>query len=90
MNDDIKEVWADIDDYPGYQISSHGRVRSVDRNIASRNSMKPFPLFRKGKMLKMKRTVNGRAYVLLFINGTPNKLIVSELVEKHFNTTEVE
>ena len=36
--DVIEEIWKDIKDYDGaYQISNHGRVKSVSRYIPSKN-----------------------------------------------------
>jgi hypothetical protein len=31
-----KERWAPVPDYPGYEVSDHGRVRSLDREVQSR------------------------------------------------------
>ena len=36
----MKEIWKDIEDYCGYQISSFGRIRSVDRYVVSKNGSK--------------------------------------------------
>lgn len=34
------EIWKDIEGYTGYQISSLGNIRSVDRYVASKNGSK--------------------------------------------------
>lgn len=36
MQDD-NEIWREIADFPGYEISCHGRVRSVARDVATSN-----------------------------------------------------
>lgn len=36
----MKEIWKDIEGYAGYQISSLGNIRSVDRYVASKNGSK--------------------------------------------------
>lgn len=54
------EIWKDIEGYEGiYQISSHGRVRSLDReNYAGNNSFRKI----KGKILKLQD--NGKGYLI--------------------------
>lgn len=36
----MKEIWKDIEGYAGYQISSLGNIRSIDRYVASKNGSK--------------------------------------------------
>lgn len=57
-----EEIWKDIPGYEGYyQVSSFGRVKSVDR-ISYKNGI---PLNLKGKILKIRRSSNGYISVVL-------------------------
>lgn len=58
-----EEIWKDIEGYEGiYQVSSFGRVRSLDRIVVMRNGRKR-PT--RGKMLKERPTYNGYVRVQL-------------------------
>ena len=47
----ISEIWAPVPDYEGlYEISSKGRVRSLDRRVRSRGGYRTIP----GRILKIK------------------------------------
>lgn len=53
------EIWKDIPGYVGsYQVSSHGRIRSVDRVLRNGQS-------RKGAVLKQKTSKAGYKYITL-------------------------
>jgi hypothetical protein len=45
-----KELWKSIQEFPNYEISNFGRVRSLPRFVSTHNSKKPFK--REGKILK--------------------------------------
>ena len=71
------EIWNDIRDYEGlYQVSTHGKVRSLDR-IDSRGHR------RKGRILKY---ANRRGYrgVILCKDGITKTFSVHRLVALHF------
>jgi hypothetical protein len=36
----IKEVWKDIPDYPNYQVSNYGRIKSLERTIIYKDGSK--------------------------------------------------
>jgi len=44
----MNEIWKDIDNHPGYQVSNKGAVRSIDRYITTSNGSK---MFCKGRVL---------------------------------------
>lgn len=77
-----KEVWKDVDETNGfYQVSSFGRVRSVDRVLSNRAK-------RKGKMLKPAKSSSGYYFVGLSIRGKIKNHFVHRLVaEAYLNNT---
>lgn len=77
----MNEVWKIIQDYPNYEVSNMGRVRSVDR-VSFRNG-KESAL--KGKMLKPSIT-NGYYRVVIY-GGSRNikrQVFVHRLVAENF------
>ena len=84
MNKYIKEeeVWKDVSGYEGYyQVSTNGRVRSVDRiSCGGRNNSKRY---RYGVVLKQ---LDNKGYKLvnLYKEGRAKKVIVSRLVAETF------
>lgn len=74
----IEEIWKDILGYEGfYQVSSFGRVRSLDR-YDSRN------YFRKGRILKLSADRKGYLRVGLHSNGKEKFYSVHRLVAEAF------
>ena len=62
-----EEEWRTIPDSPGYEVSNHGRVRSVDRVVFHSNGkIQP----RKGRILKPNKDKDG--YLRVGVNGTTN------------------
>jgi predicted XRE-type DNA-binding protein len=73
-----QEVWKSIEDYEGlYEVSSHGRVRSLDR-LDGRGHR------RKGKMLKLFPNRGGYYKVELVKNGKHATRAVHRLVARAF------
>ena len=61
---EVFEIWKDIEGYEGcYQVSNKGNVRSVDRYIECRGSLR----MQKGKVLKP--YVNKYGYRQVILNG---------------------
>ncbi len=76
-----KEIWKPIKGYEGfYEISSYGRVRSLDRTVYFKNKGKRDY---KGKILKQKYH-NGYAMVNLNKNKKMETLYIHQLVASHF------
>lgn len=74
----MEEIWKDIKGYEGsYQISSFGRVRSLDRFDASGS-------FRKGKIRKLGGGHSPYKHIRLRSNGDSQTLLVHRLVAEHF------
>lgn len=77
-----KEIWKDINDFIGYyQISSFGRIRSVDRYITDVDGKERFY---KGKILN--QSVNSSNYkkVRLHKDNAGKNLYTHRLVAEHF------
>ena len=73
----MKEIWKDIEDYEGYQVSNFGRVRSLDR-IDSNNH----PL--NGVILKPYISNSGYLLVGLYKQQRCYKKLVHRLVAEAF------
>lgn len=80
----IKEIWKDVKGYEGiYQVSSFGRVKSLDRKETHKNGRE---YFRKGRLLKQKITESGYASVHLrdISNNLESWPFVHQLVANAF------
>lgn len=80
------EIWKVIDDYPYYEISSFGRVRSIDRIIVDSWGRS---YFKAGQLIKITEQRDDYNYVQLMVvvydvNGKPHRVIVARLVAKMF------
>ena len=77
-----KEIWRPIKGYEGwYEVSSYGRVRSLDRVIIHSDGRKR--LF-KGRILKPKKYQNGYLFCDLCKNGQMKNVIIHRLVAQAF------
>lgn len=78
----LKEVWKDIKDYEGlYQVSSHGRVRTLSRKVRGMNDT-----FRtvKGKLVDLKLGKSPYLQMHLWRENKRKVLYIHELVANHF------
>jgi hypothetical protein len=92
-----KEIWKDIPDYEGYyQVSSFGRVRSIDRVITKSNGVKQktkgkvlIPLKSKYLMVNLTRFSKGNIFrihtlmAMAFFNHTPSRKIVVDHIDNN-------
>lgn len=80
MNENI-ETWADIDGYEKlYQVSTLGRVRSLDRLVRNGNGYR----LRKGRILKPQLNGSGYQQVHLSKDGNAKNYQVHQLVAQAF------
>jgi hypothetical protein len=71
------EEWKDVPEYEGlYQVSTLGRVRSVDRVVRSGNWLHPY----KGKVLAQRRVWNGYLQISLSKEGRIKQIMTAHLV----------
>ena len=77
-----KEIWKDIPGYEGsYQISTYGRVKSLDRYVVYSNGS---VRFYKGKILKQSHNNQGRPQVALSRNSKSHMFSVQRLMSYAF------
>lgn len=80
----MDEQWKDIAGYEGYyQVSSCGRIKSVERYIQDRFGMKA-PYRIPEKILKPKRSQKGYLFVHLSVQGRAKPCRIHRLVAEHF------
>ena len=75
------EEWRDIPGCPGYQVSDHGRVRSLDRTVTHPNGQ---VRHYKGKVLRTPPNQDGYPVVCLYTQGKRQKRTVHALVAESF------
>ena len=77
----MEEIWCDISDYKGlYQVSTLGRVRSLDRIIYDQGRH----WFQNGKILKASFQKSGYLFVTLSKEGKTKQYRVHRLVAQAF------
>lgn len=78
----MEEEWKPIPGYEGYyEVSSHGRVRSLDREVHTKNGQ---ARRRKGRLKKPSRRANGYPQTLLCREGKRKNKYVHRLVLEGF------
>lgn len=76
----MKEIWKPIKEYRGYyQVSNLGRIRGVDRIVASTH--KNYKL-RNIKGIYIKQRLSHRGYPIVFLSDTANKKRKSPVVHR--------
>ena len=80
-----QEIWKDIAGYEGhYQVSSTGRVRSLDRLVNDSNGKKAFKRFSKGRVLKPHISKAGYNQVALCKDGLMRSVVVCRMAAMTF------
>ena len=85
----MEEIWKDIEGYEGiYQVSSFGRVRSLDRMVIMRNGRSRI---KRGQILKERRTKHGYVRVQLGVNNDQyiHRLVASTFISNSDNLPQV-
>lgn len=78
----IIENWRDIEGYETYyQISSLGRIKSLNRYVIDKNGK---TRFKQGKIITLLPDNDGYLHVRLHKDGTGHTYTVHQLVAKHF------
>lgn len=82
----LNEEWRDIKDFEGlYQISSLGRVRSLDKKVLQKNKFnKTQYVPYKGKILKPQKQINGYETIDLHKQGKFVRKLIHRLVAETF------
>lgn len=79
----MEEVWKDIEGYEGiYQVSSFGRVRSLDRIVEVEN--RGYGMLIKGGLMKPKCNETMHLYTVLAKNGKRKQKYIHRLVAEAF------
>lgn len=82
MKKDTIEIWKDISGYEGiYQVSSLGRIRSLDRTILDKNNVE---YKAKGKIRKISCTGKGYQDIQLSKEGRSKMFFIHRLVAETF------
>ena len=77
----MEEKWKSIEGYEGlYEISTMGRVKSIERKVKHRNSY----ITLREKILKPGKNIKGYLFVVLCKNGKTKQILVHRLVCKAF------
>lgn len=74
------EVWRDVENYPNYQVSNYGNIKSKERYTKQRNGIN----LRKEKMLKLQTDSKGYKYVRLYNSKGYKTKKVHRLVAETF------
>lgn len=77
----MDEIWVPVKGWTGYEVSSLGSVRSLDRSVTTRTG-RVFKL--RGKVLKQNKSTGGYSQVVLSKPGIQYNFLVHRLVAEAF------
>jgi hypothetical protein len=81
----MKEIWKSIKGYSGlYEVSNHGRVRSLDRVLTQTRRGKKCQVSFKGRIIRQTSMPSGHLSVVISHNGTIEGFKVHTLVAEAF------
>lgn len=80
----VNEEWRGIKDFPAYEVSNLGRVRSKDRAITQFGHKEHYTRIMRGKILKVGMLNSGYMAVWLCKNGKKTAVTVHRLVAAAF------
>ena len=78
----MDEIWKPIEGYPLYEVSSLGRVRSVDRVVFNKGSGRSYPVC--GKILRCRPDADGYRLVTIYAGDSVAHMKVHRLVAAAF------
>ena len=77
----MKEIWKTINEYPNYKVSNTGKVKSIKRNVKSKNdSMRTI----RERILKPSKHRNGYLNVAIFKEKKRKDMYIHRLVAEAF------
>lgn len=78
---ELEEEWRDIKDYPNYQVSNLGKVKSKERYTKAKGNE---VIHRKDKILKQQIDTKGYCYVRLYNSKGFKAKKIHRLVAEHY------
>lgn len=78
------EEWREIKDFPSYEVSDFGRVRSKDRQVTQFGHKGIYTRMMKGRILKQGQLNSGYMVVWLCVGGKKKAVTVHRLVAAAF------
>jgi DNA-binding XRE family transcriptional regulator len=76
------EIWKQVPEYPDYEASSLGNIRSLDKIVPKWNA--PFYRKRKGKILKKSIGTNGYYYISMYKDKKQKSFKVARVIAQTF------
>jgi len=84
----LNNTWKQIKNYPNYEVSDIGNVRSLNRITTQKNQYREFDASYKGKLLKVVYGSNGYGHVQLFNKDKKKCFSVHYLVLSTFTNSD--